>query len=495
MNLAALRRWWRGETAPLVALAAVKLAMHLATNGVYGFQRDEMYYVLSGQHPALGYVDYPPVTPLLARIDTSVLGVSPWTLRVLPAVVGALLVVLTGLCAREMGASRGIQTLAALVALVCPLLIGANWLFQTVTFDQLTWLIAMYLVLRLLRGATPWLWVLLGVDFGIGFETKLTILALGAGIVVAVLSSPALRASLRTRWPWVAVAIAVALAVPNVAWQVANGFPTLTYIGTHSADISQSGGVGNFLASFFLFIGPVVLPLWVAGWFVLLRDPRLRPFALMALVAIAVLLPEGKAYYPGRTILPVLAAGCVGVGRMVSDRRRRRVVGAIVLASLVETAALIRIGLPLVPTASLHSAGLDTIRQDFADTVGWPDLAAEVGAHYNALTAGERATMVILAGNYGEAGAIDLPGKGLPQALSGQLSLWYWKPAHVSATALLTVGYEPADLRFLCGSISQVGAVVMPYSVSNQEAGTPILVCTGLKEPLDAAWPALKRFE
>jgi hypothetical protein len=81
VDRATLRRWWRGDTAPLVALAAVKLAMHLATNGIYGFQRDEMYYVLSGQHPALGYVDYPPVTPLLARIDTTVLGVSPWTLH------------------------------------------------------------------------------------------------------------------------------------------------------------------------------------------------------------------------------------------------------------------------------------------------------------------------------------------------------------------------------------------------------------------------------
>jgi predicted membrane-bound mannosyltransferase len=174
VNLAALRRWWRGQTGPLVLLAGVKLAIHLATNGVYGFQRDELYYILSGQHPAFGYVDYPPVTPMLARLDTTLFGTSPWTLRILTAIVGVLLVLLTGLCAREMGGGRSIQALAAFVALVCPLLLGANWLFQTVTFDQLTWLIAMYLMLRLLKSYSPRLWLLLGLDIGIGFETNFT---------------------------------------------------------------------------------------------------------------------------------------------------------------------------------------------------------------------------------------------------------------------------------------------------------------------------------
>jgi Dolichyl-phosphate-mannose-protein mannosyltransferase len=381
---------------------------------------------------------------------------------------------------------------------VCPLLLGANWLFQTVTFDQLTWVVALYLVLRLLKeGGSPRLWLLLGIDIGIGFETKFTILALCAGIAIAVLSSADLRARLRTPWPWTALAIAVLLALPNVAWQVANGFPTLTYVTNHSADISQSGGIATFLASFVVYIGPLVLPLWIAGWFVLLRDARLRPVGLMALVALLVLLPEGKAVYPAPTILVVLAAGCVGVGRITGDRSRHRFIAAIVVASLIETAALIRIGIPLVPTASLHSAGLDKIRQDFADTVGWPELAAQVGAQYDALPAGQRAATAILAVNYGEAGAIDIYGQGLglPQALSGQLSFWSWKPAHVPATSLLTVGYAPADLRFLCGSITKVSTVVVPYSVSNQEQGTPILMCTSLKESLDDAWPALRHFE
>jgi 4-amino-4-deoxy-L-arabinose transferase-like glycosyltransferase len=420
MRAAALSHWWRGATAPLLALSAVKLAVHLATNGNYGFHRDELYYIASGQHPAMGYVDYPPVTPLLARLDTSLFGTSPGALRVLPAIVGALLVLLTGFCAREMGGGRGTQALAAFVALVCPLLLGANWLFQTVTFDQLTWLIAMYLLLRLLKSNSARLWVALGLDLGIGFETKFTILSLCAGIVAAMLSSADLRSRLRSRWPWICLGVAVVLALPNLAWQVANGFPTLTYISNHSVDISQSGGIPTFLANFLLYIGPVVLPLWIAGWFLLFRDARLRPIALMVLVAILVLLPDGKAVYPAPTILVVLAAGCVGVGRIRARGLRRRLVAAVVTASLVETALLIRFAVPLVATASLHSAGLDKLRQDFADTVGWPELTSQVDAAFNALPAAQRADTVVLAANYGEAGAIDVYGRagGTVQVLS-----------------------------------------------------------------------------
>jgi hypothetical protein len=496
VTFAAVSRWWRRPTAPLLALATVKLAVHLATNGIYGFQRDEMYYIISGQHPALGYVDYPPLTPMLARINTSLFGISPWTLRLFPALAGALLVLLTGLCAQEMGAGRAAATLAALLALLSPLLLGANWLFQTVTFDQLTWLIALYLMLRILRTGDQRLFLVLGVDLGVGFETKLTILALCIGIVVAVICSRELRPSLGTPFPWIGLGITIALALPNLAWQIGNGFPTLTYISNHSADISHSGGIAMFIENFLLYIGPFVLPLYVVGMVLLLRDQHLRPMGVLTITAIALLLPEGKAYYPAPTILLAIAAGCVAVSRIASVRRRRRVTAAVAAGSIIQIALLVPFALPLIPQPALHATRLDTLRTDFADTVGWPQLASQVGAVYDALPAPQRAAAAILASNYGEAGAIDIYGgpSRLPQALSPHLTFWYWKPRRVTATTLITIGFEPADLHFLCGDVSRAAAVTIPDSVSNQEQGTPILVCTNLRESLDAAWLSLRAF-
>src|SRR5919199_1373817 len=83
------------------ALAALKLGVTLALSGRYGFHRDELYYLAAGRHLALGYVDFPPIAPLLARFDELVFGTSLIGLRLLPALAGALIVVLTGLIARE----------------------------------------------------------------------------------------------------------------------------------------------------------------------------------------------------------------------------------------------------------------------------------------------------------------------------------------------------------------------------------------------------------
>src|SRR5579872_2078460 len=190
------RAWWRTPLAPVLLIAAAQLAVHAGLGGVYGLHTDELYYILSGQHPAFGYVDFPPVTPLLARLDTALFGVSPWTLRLFPAITGAGMVLLTGLCALELGATRRVAALAAAVGLVSPYLL-AIWLFQTVEFDAVLWLLAIYLLLRVIRTGDQRLYIALGAVLGIGIETKFTIVALWLAVAVAIGLSREARAHLR----------------------------------------------------------------------------------------------------------------------------------------------------------------------------------------------------------------------------------------------------------------------------------------------------------
>ena len=487
--------WWRKPLAPLILIGAVKLALQLALNGAYGLHTDELYYILSGQHPAFGYVDFPPVTPFLARLDTAIFGISPWTLRLFPALTGAGMVILSGLCALELGGSRQVAILASVVALVSPYLL-ATWLFQTVEFDQLIWLLAIFLMLRIIRTGDGRLFVALGLDLGVGIETKYTIVALWLGVLVAVLMSPELQRFLRSRFLWIGAIIAVAAATPNLAWQVANGYPTLTYTLNHSSDIKQSGGPAAFVELFMLVVGPVLLPLWIAGLVFLWRNAWYRPLVVMVAVTILLFLPDGKAYYPAPTVPFVLAAGCVAVGRIAGASRRRWAVGWIVVAGVLEAVIPSPIILPLVPPSAMHQSGIDKLNPDFANTYGWTQMTDQVGAVYNALPADQRAHAVILASIDGQAAAIDIYGgaEKLPQAISPHLTFWYWKPSGLDPTTLVTVGYAPQDLKFLCGSIERAGTVTIPYSIDNLNQGAPILVCTDLHEPLDAAWSTLRNF-
>jgi len=489
----------------VAGLALAKLAVHLLTNGQYGYHRDELYYLASGNHPAAGYVDYPPITPLLARLDVLLLGNSPWALRLMPSLVGAGLVVLAALIARELGGGREAQILSALATATSVLLFGTNWLFQTVTFDQLWWISAAYVFARLLRTGDLRLWLVLGLLLGLGLETKVTIAGLCVGLVVGVLATPT-RAQLRSAWPWLCLALAGVLVAPNVIWQQNNGWPTLEFVRTHSAVIQSpaqgltlnldSGGPAAFVAFQPLFIGFVTLPLWGAGWYFLFRQGQWRPLGITALVTYVLFLFVGKAYYPGPLIPVLFAAGCVELERL-SQRRGWRRAGPIVAALLVVQGIVgLPIGVPLVPESSMARFGLDTFRKDFADTVGWPELVDQVAAAYRQVPPADLPTTVIVAANYGEAGAIELygPSRGLPTALSPELTFWYWKPAHVDARTLLTIGFPVTSIQQVCPTAQVIDRVRQVDGVRNEEVGRPIMLCQQPPFQLDDIWPQIRTF-
>ena len=163
------------------------------------------------------------------------------------------------------------RLLALLIAVTAPYFLGANWVYQTVTFDEFTWMVAFYCFLSLVLEHRPRYWIYLGLSLGIGLQVKYTIVGLAAAIGIAVLLTPALRSDLRTRYPWIAAGIALLICAPNLAWQVAKGFPSLIYIANHQ------GSGGGFVANLVLIVVYLffLIPLWVAGLVSLLRSASL----------------------------------------------------------------------------------------------------------------------------------------------------------------------------------------------------------------------------
>jgi 4-amino-4-deoxy-L-arabinose transferase-like glycosyltransferase len=475
-------------------IAAICLiAIHLATNNVLGFHIDELYYLASGRHLAFGYVDYPPIVPLIGRLETAVLGVTPWTLRLIPALLGGVNVILSGLYVRKLGGSLAFQALALLAGLTEPLILG-TWLFQTVIFDQVAWMLSLYCFLAIVLDRRPRLWILLGIALGIDLEIKYLVLPLILGIGIATLLTPSLREDLRTKYPWIGGVVMLVIWAPNVVWQIANGFPTVTYIGNHQGDIQSGGGVLNFVV-YFLVLLTLLTPLWIAGFITLFRTPRLRPIAIACVTPMVVYLFVGKYYYPGPTIPIVMAAGLVALSHVRRPRFRSVLMGAVVVASLLDLVVLAKITIPTTPADRLHATGLDTEDSDLASTVGWPQITDQMTSIYQELPASERATTVIVSSDYGVDGALQIFGNPtlLPASFSPQLSDWYWLPPHLAATDTLMVGYAPSDVAWMCTSTKVVGHLVVPYDVVNLESGSPVTFCT-LNAPLPALWGRLKDF-
>ncbi len=471
--------------------AASVIALHLATNRTLGFHTDELYYLTSGSHPALGYVDFPPVVPLLARLETGLLGVSPWTLRLIPSLLGGFLVALSGAYVRRLGGSLRLQGIALLAAIAAPFLLGSNWVFQTVTFDQVTWMVALYWFLCLVSDLKPRYWIYLGITLGIGLEVKYTIVGLIAGIGVAVLLTPALRMELRTKYPWIAAAIALLIWAPNLAWQVVEGFPSVIYITNHSG-----GGSGPvvYLIQFGVYFF-FVIPLWLAGMIFLFRSRLLRPVGIACAVPLLLFLFVGKSYYAAGTIPVALAQGLMAISQIKRPRLRSGLEIAVAVTTVLEFVTFFLLVVPVTPPDRIHALRLDTINEVFADSVGWDDIANQVTTLYDDLPAAERSSTVIISAYYGVPGALDVydePG-ARPVAISPQLSDWYWLPDNLTATYALMVDYQPSDVAWMCTSPRLIAHLVVPYNVAGLEQGAPVTFCE-LKAPIPKIWGQLRNF-
>jgi len=480
----------------LVAIAAAAAALLLATAGGYGYHRDELYFLRAGAEPAFGYADQPPLTPLLAHALDVLFGGSLLGLRAPSALMAGLVVLVTGLIARELGASRGAQLLAAGCMAVSALLYAVGHLLSTSTLDLLVWTVVSWLGVRALRttDAGPagipagrgW-WLASGLVAGVGLQNKLQPAFLLAALLVGLLVAGP-RAPLRTPWPWAGGLLALLIAAPNLAWQAANGFPQLAL---SAAIANGSSGSSEpwylFLPLQLVLISPLLVPVWAVGLGRLARDPRLRPWRCFALayllLALLFLLTGGKPYYLGGLYPVLLAAGAPPV---LDWARRGALRGGVLAGALAVSGALAGVlMLPLVPVERLAATPIVDVYYDAGETVGWPRLAATVAAVRDGLPSDAR--VAVLTSNYGEAGAVDHYRPELGPAYSGHNAYWDWGPPPADVDTVIAVGFAEPQLRAWFGEVTPAGRIDNGLGLDNDEQGAPIWVA---RRPL-AAWPDL----
>jgi Dolichyl-phosphate-mannose-protein mannosyltransferase len=481
---------------PILVVAGALVALLLALAGEYGFHRDELYFIVAGRHPALGYPDQPPFTPLVSAAAVQLLGLSPLAIRILPALSAGAIVVLAGLMARELGGSPRAQQLAALLTAVSGL-VAAGHLASTATYDLLAWALVLWLVVRLLAGADPRQWLLVGLVAGVGLENKHTVLFLGFGLAVGILL--ARRWDLvRSRWTWLALAIAVLIWLPNLAWQAQHGFPQLEM----ASRIARSSGAdrGKLVVELMLLLGTFTFPALLAGDWWLLRARASERWRLLGWAPVAVLalvvLTGGKSYYAvGSLSLLAAAGGVVLDGWLARGRRplRMTITGIAIAATGTITALLV---LPIVPVTSLGSTLIPDIYHEAGAQVGWPQLVATVEGVVDELPPDELDRAVILTANYGQAGAIELLGDGRLPVASGHNGYWDWGPPNDARTTVVLVGsWDPAYWGSMLGSCETRATVDNGLSVPNDEQGTVVAVCPRMTSRWSEVWPEFRHLD
>jgi 4-amino-4-deoxy-L-arabinose transferase-like glycosyltransferase len=289
--------------APILSVAGADFVFHMLVAGNYGYFRDELYYIVSGQHLQLGYVDFPGMIAYLAALMNVLAGDGLVAIHVIPALAGAALVFVSGMMARELGGKRWAQVLAAVATLVTAQLALAS-IFSMDILDALWWSVGSYILIRLTKREEPRLWVLFGLVTGLGLMTKLTIVFFLLALIVALVLTDA-RRNIRSRWFWTGAAVAFLFLLPYVAWNVMNGWPTVDFYIHHGG--LNGSGPADFVVSQVVIANPAGLPLVIAGLYFLLRSPSGAPFRFL-----------------GVALVLLFSSSCSQMGSLTSTRPRTR---------------------------------------------------------------------------------------------------------------------------------------------------------------------------
>lgn len=478
---------------PVAGIAAGVLGVLLVCAGAYDYHADELYFRLLGLRGwAWGYVDQPPLTPMVVRAAMEVFGDSLWAIRVPAALCAAAVVVLGAMITAELGGGRRAQVLTALGLGSCTLVLSIGHWILTSSLDTVAWCAVLLFALRaLLRGDGRW-WVAAGVVCGAAMYAKYIVVLLPVSLLLGLaLVGP--RTPFRDRRLYLGAALALLIGLPNLLYQVFNDFPQLQM----AQALGEIDGVDNrtlFVTNLLMLIGPVLVAFWVAGLVALLRRPEWRPVRAVGVgyllaTAAALVIDGGRPDYTGGYLIGLFAAGCVVVDRWM-ERRRRRV--PLTLAGMAFSALLqVPLALPVIPESALAQWQISSMT---LESVGWPKLVDQVARVHQGLPEDERGRAVILAENFGQAGALDRYGGPyrLPQVYSGHNELHLWGPPPETADVVITVGElggQPARDFARCEVVARVDNGL---GVDNPEQGRPISVCRGPRAPWAELWPAYR---
>jgi hypothetical protein len=476
---------WR----PILTVALGVLALLLVVANRYGFHRDELYFLEAGQHLALGYVDQPPLTPALARLQTTLFGSSPWSVRVIPAVTVGVVAFLAALLARELGGGRRPQIWSAVAISCAGFVLAVGHLLSTSTFDFAFWLALILVVARLLRTGDPRWWVAYGALAGVALWNKHLPVLLTVAVLVALVAARRWEV-LAPRWLAVGGALALAIAAPTLWWQAINGWPQLQM----AAALSERTGTesrATLLPLQLVLLSPLLVPTAVAGmrWL----QGAGRTFAPLGWAYIAALVltfvTGGRPYYPLPLAAVLVVAGMVALAQQdPGERSRARLLTVHVIASAV-------IALPLLPPPVLVRTPIPVLNDTHVESLGWPELVEQVAATVDRLPENDRENLVLLTGSYGEAGALDSygPALDLPAPYSGHNSYWHWRRPDDDHATLIAIRVPVSVLQPHFASCVEIDHVRFDLPIGNEVQGAPIVLCRDLRGTWQELWPRLRQ--
>jgi len=479
----------------IITLALIKLIIHFLTNTNYELQRDAYLYLAMGEHLDFGYVSVPPSIAVVGAVMRFFFGDSVFAVRLAPALIGAISVVCIGLIVRELGGRTWAVAIACLAFITSPAFLRSNTLFQPVSFNQFYWLLSSYFIIKMMHKKNPKYWLIIFTIWGFAFLNKYSIVFFAFSIVIAILLTPA-RTIFISRYFWTGIGIGFLIALPNLIWQFSHNWPVVHHmLGLQSSQLVHVR-ISDFLTMQILMNLPQLI-VWIPGLllFLLAADQRHNQVLALAffILLITFIVFHGKGYYTLGMYPVLFSAGGIAYEKFGTGRLQFLKYIPVPLMIFL-TLPILPFSLPILKPAMMVEYGsvasgyglegalrwedgrIYPLPQDYADMVGWEELAGIVIYTYRNLSESEQQQTLIFAENYGEAGAVKYFGKAdhLPEPVSFSDSFIFWAPDSIRLTTLIYINDETEDVSFYFGEVKEVGRLTNPYA---REGGMPVFLC------------------
>lgn len=484
----------------LVFLVGKMILQFVVVNPVYELHRDEFLYLDQAKHLAAGYISVPPLTAWVSALVFALGGGEFWV-RFFPALFGALTLLLTWLMVEELGGKLYARILVA-CAFLFSVFVRLNILYQPNAFDILAWTAVFYFLICYIRTQKPlWLYLLM-IAFVLGIYNKYTIVFLLAALLAGLLLT-AERKILFSKHIFFGLLLGGVLLLPNVLWQVSNDFPVLHHMAALKKTQLDYTSTSGFLIDQLMFISGSLAVIIAAFWALIIYKPfksyRVIGYTFIAVMLIFIAL-KAKGYYAFSVYPVLLVLGGVYLEAVIAKAWKKYILGLLIVANLLVFLAIYNLVFPVWAPAKIttnkdkfEDLGLlkwndgknHHLPQDFADMLGWKEMAQKALEAYQMIPENERGQTMIFCDNYGQAGAINYYNRGkMPEAYSFNTDYIYWIPRMKEIKNVLMVGEKPEDeVIALFSSVLLTGKVENEFAI---EKNTPIYLLKGAHPDITA---------
>ncbi len=460
----------------------------------YDLQRDEYLHLDQGQHLAWGYQSVPPFSSWVSYI-IRLFGNGVFWVKFFPALFGALTILVVWKGIEKLNGNLYALVLGATCVLFSAIL-RINTLYQPNSFDVLSWTAFYYTVINYFKTEEPkWLYAA-AVVFAFGFLNKYNIVFLIMGFLPAILLTEH-RKVFAKKELYFALLLALLLILPNIIWQYKNNFPVIHHMKELAVTQLVNVRTSDFLkAQLFFFIGALFVIL--AGFYALIFYSPFKKYKTFFYNLVFTLLVfiyfKGKDYYAIGLYPIYISFGAVFIADKIKEGWKRYLQPLFIAIPILLFIPIYNLFFPnkspeemMKLSSTYKSLGMlrwedgkdHTLPQDFADMLGWRELARKVDSIYLLLPNKEKT--LIICDNYGQAGAINYYTKQHLKAVSFNADYIDWFNLSIKYENLLRI----KDLKNTDDEVKKTlpyfGTYLLAGRVTNKyarEYGTSIFAFT-----------------